>query len=668
MLKFRIITFFLVSFCILKVTAQDYKKVIAESTDYAEIEMAYLDLMRSFGPQRIDSVTFYADEAIRYFQEQGYAAGECNFNLNMANVMMFNGGLAEAESYCKEAIRIAEEEGLPIYLARGYDFMTVIYGKRGALVKSTEYAYKALRANEALDDKRGIISSYIKLSAISLDMQKPDETLIFAQIADSINKTTINDVHLATGILSNKGVAYKQLEQLDDAMETFNEVYTIVLNNPEIERHHIPSALHNIGGIHVAKEDYQEAISYFNRSLEESIKYNLPALELRNKFGLASAFSDLKSFEESNNQALTALEESRVMNFSDIEIDLLELIANNFKQLNDWPNALEYNTTYYDKLIALGDKQNATQIKELESVYRLEKTEEELKIANALSASRTKQRDISFVFSIAILCFMLVLIVAYRRIRQLNRQNEITKKQLAESNRVKDKLFSIIGHDLRGTFSGTLGILDLIKEKQIPEQEVPGLVEMVINESKSTLETLDNLLMWGFTQIKSGQQIHLTHFDAFGAVDKNITFHSGRIRQKNITVRNLIPEDLNMTADENHFQLITRNLISNAIKFTPEHGEIIVGYNDQLEDFHEFYVKDNGAGIAEDRLDKMFTPLTQSTYGTDREKGPGLGLLLCKEFIALSGGRIWVESKQGEGSVFYFTLPEKSSLYQKTNH
>lgn len=211
MLKLGLVTVVFILVGALHGGAQDYKKIISDSTDPVEIADAYSDLMRSFGPQRIDSVIFYAEKAIAYFQEIQDVNGECRINLNMANVMLFNGGLAEAKRYCQEVIHLAEEASLPNYLARGYDFMTVIYGKKGEYVKSTDYAYKALRANEALDDKRGIVSSYIKLSAISQLLDRSEESLAFAQTADSVNQATIQDPHLEIGIINNTGIIYQKM-------------------------------------------------------------------------------------------------------------------------------------------------------------------------------------------------------------------------------------------------------------------------------------------------------------------------------------------------------------------------------------------------------------------------------------------------------------------------
>lgn len=658
MLKLGVLTFIFILLGALHGGAQDYKKIITDSNDPVEIADAYYELMRSFGPQRIDSVMFYAEEAIAYFQEIQDVAGECRINLNMANVMLFNGGLAEGERYCKEVIRLAEEADLPNYLARGYDFMTVIYGKKGEYVKSTEYAYKALRANEALDDKRGIVSSYIKLSAITQLLENLEESLAFVQTADSLNQATIQDPHLKIGVITNKGIIYQKMDQLDLALDMFRQVHSLVSSNPELDQNYIPSSLLNIGNVYAAKRDHEQAIAYFSKSLTEAERLNVPGLQLQSKHGMASSYQDMQRFEESNQYALAALEKSQALNFADVEIDLLELIAENYKQLSDWHNALEYTTAYYNQLAELQQERNQSQVKELQSAYRLEKTEEELRIANALSQSRARQRDISYGFSIVVLCFLLGLGFVYLRIRQLNKLIAATNAKLQESNQVKDKLFSIIGHDLRTAFDGTLSFLKLLKSNQVQSDQMPIMLKQVVSQSRGAMETLNNLLMWGYTQIKAGQSLNVSHFVPAAAVAKSIVVLEDRMQSKSITVHNQIPYKLEVHADENHFRFVTRNLISNAVKFTPNGGTLHIGYRGDVPGVHEFSVQDNGVGIPAHRLEEIFTSQVQSTIGTEQEQGSGLGLQLCKEFIELNGGQIWVESKEGEGTVFYFTLPK----------
>ncbi|MFD1629360.1 tetratricopeptide repeat-containing sensor histidine kinase [Pseudopedobacter beijingensis] len=637
---------------------QDFKAIIKHPKDDSTVVAAYTGLMKSFDAKAIDSVRFYGKEALAYSQRKKYYKGECLVNLNMGNVMLFHSGFAEAERYCKEGIRIAEKYGFQEDLARGYNLITVVYGKKGDYVKATDFALKSLRVNEELDDKRGIIASYMKLSAISVDLKKYDKAITYANIADSINHKTLKRKELEIGIVNNKAIAYAELKQLDKALAMFNRIYEIAQNNPEIDDFQKPSALLNIGMVYKSKKDYHQAMSYFKKSLDESLKYNVPDIELKSIQNIATIYYDLGDHQNSLKNALLALEKSRSISSEVGEMSQLKLITDNYTQLGEYKKALSFTTEYYEKLNTYNESKNEKDIQELESLYQLEKTEEKLQIANEMNETRTRQRDLSIVFSVFVFGFMLVFALAYHRIRQLNKQNMETKNQLSESNQVKDKLFSIIGHDLRSTYSGTLGLLQMIKEKKLNEKDMELWINQAISQSYSAIETLDNLLMWGYAQIKGGGQLNPVAIRAYELVNKNIEFLSGNIREKNISVYNHVPDDLVLTADYNHFLFIIRNLISNAIKFTPVNGAITIGHTEN--GLNEFYVKDNGVGISEDRLIKLFAFSGNSTEGTNEEKGTGLGLLLCKEFVELNGGEIRVESELGEGTTFYFSMNKKN--------
>lgn len=637
---------------------QDFRAIIKYSKDDSTVVAAYTGLMKSFDAKAVDSVRFYGKEALAYSQRKKYHKGECFVNLNMGNVMLFHGGFTEAERYCKEGLRIAEKYDFKEYLARGYNLITVVYGKKGDYVKATDFALKSLRVNEELDDKRGIIASYMKLSAISVDLKKYEKAITYANIADSINHKTLKRKELEIGIVNNKAIAYAELKQQDKALAMFNRIYEIAQNNPEIDDFQKPSALLNIGMVYKSKKDYHKAMSYFTKSLDESIKYNVPDIELKSVQNIAAIYYDLGDYQNSLKNALLALEKSKSISSEAGEMSQLKLIADNYTQLGEYKKALHFTTEYYEKQKAYNESKNEKDIQDLESLYQLEKTEEKLQIANELNETRTRQRDLSIVFSVFVFGFMLVFALAYHRIRQLNKQNTETKNQLSESNKVKDKLFSIIGHDLRSAYSGTLGLLQMIKEKRLNEQDMQLWVDQAISQSYSAIDTLDNLLMWGYTQIKGGGQLNLVSIRAHELVNKNIEFLSENIRIKNISVYNHVPDDLVLIADNNHFLFIIRNLTSNAIKFTSVDGEITIGYTEN--GLNEFYVKDNGVGISADRQAKLFTFSGNSTEGTNEEKGTGLGLLLCKEFVELNGGEIRVESELGTGTTFYFSMNKKN--------
>ncbi|MCX6153242.1 MAG: PAS domain S-box protein [Candidatus Kapabacteria bacterium] len=239
--------------------------------------------------------------------------------------------------------------------------------------------------------------------------------------------------------------------------------------------------------------------------------------------------------------------------------------------------------------------------------------------------------------------------------------NEI---KLKEINSQKDKFFSIIAHDIKGPFTGFLGLTKVISE-EFNELTMSELQEISLNlhESANNLyKLLENLLEW------SRMQRGVTAFNPdslllHSLVYQNINIVHEFAKQKEITLFNLIPDNLYVTADIPMLNTVFRNLISNAIKFTPRAGKIEIGANIKSskasEDKIIIYVKDNGIGIDENTIDKLFQIDQKiSRPGTENEPSTGLGLLLCKEFIEKHGGNIWAESKEGKGTTFYFTLAE----------
>jgi len=231
--------------------------------------------------------------------------------------------------------------------------------------------------------------------------------------------------------------------------------------------------------------------------------------------------------------------------------------------------------------------------------------------------------------------------------------------ELKELNATKDRFFSIISHDLKSPFTGLIGMTQEFKEnaRDFSYDEIANygneMNEAVIN----TYRLLENLLEWSRLQLDQ-VQFQPLQIELFAEVEKAFTLFNANASQKEITLINNIEKSIIVNADINMINMILRNLIGNAIKFT-EHGgtvEVEAGLKDKSV---LIMVKDTGVGIAEDARKKLFrTDTMYSTYGTEKEKGTGLGLLLCKEFIEKHNGEIWVESQLGKGSRFCFTLPE----------
>jgi len=238
--------------------------------------------------------------------------------------------------------------------------------------------------------------------------------------------------------------------------------------------------------------------------------------------------------------------------------------------------------------------------------------------------------------------------------RKLARQAE----ELKDLNATKDKFFSIISHDLKGPFNSILGFSELLLEnwKEYDELTMEKSLQTISRASRQTFELLENLLLWSRTQ--SGRlEFQPEVIDLQNKVEENIRLLEMQAQKKNIQLFSTINHHPGIVADNNMLDTILRNLLTNAIKFTPHGGRISVS-DTHKGDHIAISITDTGIGIAAENLENIFKIDNKtSTLGTDREKGSGIGLILCKEFIEKHGGNIRVESEPGKGSRFTFTLP-----------
>ncbi len=245
--------------------------------------------------------------------------------------------------------------------------------------------------------------------------------------------------------------------------------------------------------------------------------------------------------------------------------------------------------------------------------------------------------------------------------KKINDELIASEAKLKEANTTKDKLFSIIGHDLRSSIGSFQPILELLAdESNLEESEKNVLLNALIQGSKTAYSLLENLLSWASGQ---SNRINLepVNFYINEIIECNIDLLSSSAYQKSITITVNNKEPVSAFADRNSIDLVVRNLLSNAIKFTNEKGNITIDITDH-EDFVEIGIADNGIGIKKDLADNLFsTNSFYTTLGTNFEKGSGLGLVLCKDFVEKNGGKIRVESVVGEGSRFIFTIPKRET-------
>ncbi|MDP4114835.1 MAG: hybrid sensor histidine kinase/response regulator [Bacteroidota bacterium] len=244
---------------------------------------------------------------------------------------------------------------------------------------------------------------------------------------------------------------------------------------------------------------------------------------------------------------------------------------------------------------------------------------------------------------------------------------QLTKKKLVASNHeleglvaTKDKFFSIIAHDLRTPFIALLGFSEIIKDdfKELSESSLLEYINIIHITANDTYKLLDNLLQWSRMQLGKIDFVPKS-FNLYQSINQICNFLKLQASQKNVTLDNRAPEQAVVYADNNMLDTIIRNIISNAIKFSNSGSSITIGFDDTELKESVIYIKDQGQGIPYEAQDKLFKlDVNYSTLGTNKEKGTGLGLILCKEMVEKHNGKIWFKSIPDEGTTFFISLPK----------
>lgn len=236
-----------------------------------------------------------------------------------------------------------------------------------------------------------------------------------------------------------------------------------------------------------------------------------------------------------------------------------------------------------------------------------------------------------------------------------------SEKELTQVNATKNMFFSVIAHDLIGPIGNFTQLLNLLKENfnDISNNEKLDYINLLMRLSSKTNNLLEDLLLWARIQMNT-VDFSINKVNLKTLIKNSSEIVKEKANEKNIEIKTLV-DDINIDINEESIKTVIRNLLSNSIKFSHKNSQIEINSR-LLQDNNtiEISIKDKGIGITKKNIDKLFKIETSfSTFGTEKEKGTGLGLILCKELIEKNNGKIWVESKENEGSTFFFTLPLK---------
>ncbi|MEO5912441.1 MAG: tetratricopeptide repeat protein [Pelobium sp.] len=652
MYNFFIFLFLSPIFFIQNPNLKKQKELIKAEENDSLVVASYLDVISLFNPDQTDSIQLYFDEALKYVKKKSYQEGAYLINYKFGKYLSSHGNLIDATYYLNQALGEANINKDKAKIAAVENTLGMIFGKKGEYALATKHLFKSLRLFEELHDINGQVSSYIKLGTISQLNGDFKYALKYADKATEINKK-LGDKRYELDLLNNKAIIYAESGDMANALKMFKQTYDRSEGEDKFSFSKV-SALINIGLVYKEMQDYDLALSYLKKSVIEAERYNLTNEKVRTQFNIALLLHEKGDYKASNIETLIAVKNARKEVFLDIETESLHLLEENFKALKDYKQALMYSDQHQEALSKLKSVEQNKEIANLRINYDLKKSQQQVELLDQLNKKNEKQKNLILLLFLVCGLSMIIFAVSYYRIRKLSRNQVIQSKLLSESNEFKNKLFSIIGHDLRGAYNSTLGFLHLMKEGDMNKEEEQLFINKVIVQSSVALNTLDNLLLWGHSQIKE-IKTYPELFEVNQEIKKSIDFYREQYTDKNITIDYVEQAGVLINADRNHFDFIIRNLLSNAMKFTPNGGNVKV-ISSELYGQQRFCVADTGTGLSDEQKNEIFSPNSKSTLGTENEKGTGLGLMLCKEFVEKNGGKIWIEKGIGTGAQFCFTL------------
>ena len=576
------------------------------------------------------------------------------------------------------AYNTAEELDNPDLTATSLYMIGNAYYLLGDYSNSMDHYLQALGIRETLGDSSNLAGSYNNIGAVYLHMDDNQKALeYFKRSGDIFN--AMGDDHQLFPILNNIGAVYADISILDTAFQYFTLAYEIAERSGDQTNRAI--ALANLGETTLSMGLYTQSEEYQMKAYEISHKLGDKGMMATVKTNLGKLYIKRKDFST----ALVSFQESLLLAR---EINSLPLMQENYQSLSElyarrgeYKQALNLYKMFSAVKDSLISQEGLMQIKEMELKFSAAAFQQEIELLRkdkeiqSLKQTRLKYGIISLM--VLILTLVLIFLLYFQRNRlkketnrlleeknseleKANKKLQQSEKNLIELNSTKDKLVSIIGHDLRNPLNALLGFSELISgnSRDYSAEEIQKYSKIINEAAKNIHMLIENLLEWSRSQSGniefSPRETKLA--PVIGEIVKIFEIQSDK---KNISINTEIAEDILVFADVNLLSTVLRNLINNAVKFTPKKGSVLITA-EQTGEGVSVSIQDSGVGMTETQLDNLFSLVHgPSTPGTADEKGTGLGLILCKEFIDKHEGRIWAESKSGKGSTFTFFLPKQ---------
>ncbi len=682
----------ILSFTSIGVFASDFqyridslKRVIPSVKNDTVLIETYIEIGRLYQNVDTDSAFIYLKKSLDYSLKTNNLIGSAKANYYLATYYYTDEKFDNSLKYFLSSLEIFLTLKDSLYISSIYTNIGVIYLYGNDRQVALDYQIKALEINTNLKRSRGIGSNLNNIGQIYQELNNYEKAIEYYNKTLEIGLESESDQFILTSYL-NIGALYLDQDLFEKAYENFNKAYKR-MNDYEDADFKI-EILSNLGEYYLDTNQPDSAITYIQKSLNIAFDENRKRTLTYSYFLVGRYFIVLKNYRLSITHFLEAIKLSETLNMTE-KVDLYyKYLSDVYSEINDYKNAHIYlqksiaikNSIQTDQLImSLGEYEKQKEFDKIQAEFKLEQIKKESKLEN--EAIRLKWQ---FYISIIIIVFLVVLVIIFittyrnktKANKQLTSQNEIiehqseelkvtidqlqkSEKELEYLNKTKDKFFSIIAHDLKNPFNILIGYSDLLLNetdlKKQPE-EFNKIVQSMNRTAEHSYSLLENLLAWARSQ-SGGLTVNFEKFNMAELINSNIEYYKEIASSKGINLFFKVEKQLHVLADKNMLNVILRNLIDNAVKFTVKDDRIDI-ISKMVDDKIKVSVCDSGKGISLEDQKKLFLIDSDfKTKGTANESGTGLGLLLCKEFVNKNNGEIFVESEEGKGSIFTISLP-----------
>lgn len=551
--------------------------------------------------------------------------------------------------------------------------LATAYSGMGQDDEGLRYFFEALERSERMQNKEFIALITNNLGDRFNTIGNFDQAEYYLKRSREISEreeiiSNLVRVHL------NLGNLYKSTGRFDEAEESYNKALDMNSRSGNIPGQ--IQVIYNMGMMYLKMNDYESARDYFLRSLAQSREVNLPMGIYYNTNGLGELDLKMGNYSQAILHYEEAIEIADSIDNNPLKLETYKNIYEAYKQADNSSQAL----SWLEQVVELNEKLRTFERErisaEFETKFNLRRAEQEKRLAEVQQEQQQAEIEQQKWIIVSAFAGITILLVAgavlifsnrkrkaanlklsesNRQLKDLNGTVQEQKEELERLNNIKTKLFAIVAHDLRGPLGSLQSLLYLLREHDLSEEETNKLI---MNLEKNMLENssmMDNLLGWAQSQM-NGISVNKRRFDLKFCLESVLDPFKLQAENKGITLAVEVSQDTFIFADYDLMKLVLRNLIANAIKFSHEGSTIRIGAERKSTSTYKIFIQDSGVGISEEDRPKIFSDEHFTSQGTNREKGSGLGLNLCKEYVEKHGGKIWFDTEEGKGTTFFFTI------------